>query len=104
MKEPVQKISNYTDNYLGKDRVEPKSYQGVQTFIGIRENNLTQVQLGTENLFTQILSNHNLNLAYKRVKANKGSYGVDKLSTENLLVWLRENRESLLESLENAKI
>ena len=99
----MQKISNYTDNYLGKDRVEPERYRGVQTFIGITENNLTEVHLGSENLLAQILSNHNLNLAYKRVKANKGSYGVDKLSTENLLGWLRENRESLLESLENGK-
>ena len=99
----MQKILNNTDNYLGKDRAEPEDYQGVQTFIGITENNLMEVYLGQENLLAQILSSNNLNLAYKRVKSNKGSYGIDKLSTENLLEWLRENKESLIESLENAK-
>ena len=41
----MQKISKYIDNYLGKDRTESESYQGVQTFIGITENNLMEVQL-----------------------------------------------------------
>ena len=45
MKEGMQKISKYIDNYLGKDRTESESYQGVQTFIGITENNLMEVQL-----------------------------------------------------------
>ena len=41
----MQKISKYIDNYLEKDRTESESYQGVQTFIGITENNLMEVQL-----------------------------------------------------------
>ena len=99
----MQKISNYTDSCLGKDRVELERYQGVQTFIGITENNLMEVPLERENLLAQILSSSNLNLAYRKVKANKGSYGIDKMSTENLLVWLRDNKESLTHSLENGK-
>lgn len=43
LKERMQKISNNFDNYLGKDRTESDSYQGVQTFIWITENNLTEV-------------------------------------------------------------
>lgn len=103
MKERMQKISNYMDSYLGNDRVELERYQGVQTFIGITENNLMEVPLERENLLAQILSSSNLNLAFKKVKANKGSYGIDKMSTENLLVWLRDNKESLTHSLENGK-
>ena len=45
MKERMQIISNNFDNYLEKDRTESDSYQGVQTFIGITENNLTEVHL-----------------------------------------------------------
>jgi RNA-directed DNA polymerase len=37
VKERMQKISNNFDNYLGKDRMESVSYQGVQTYIGITE-------------------------------------------------------------------
>ncbi|MFB3386323.1 reverse transcriptase domain-containing protein [Flavobacterium sp. LAR06] len=45
----------------------------------------------------------NMNLAYKRVRSNKGSFGIDKLSTEHLQEWLLEHKESLIESLENGK-
>ena len=79
----MQKISKHIDNYLEKDRTESESYQGVQTFIGITENNLMEVHFSSENLLAQILGSNNMNLAYKRVKSNKGSYGIDKLSTEN---------------------
>ena len=50
MKAGMQKISKYIDNYLGKDRTESESYQGVQTFIGITENNLMEVHFSSENL------------------------------------------------------
>ncbi|EKB05929.1 hypothetical protein HMPREF9711_00898 [Myroides odoratimimus CCUG 3837] len=41
----MQKISTIIDNYLENDRAEPDSYPGVQTFIGITENNLMEVRL-----------------------------------------------------------
>ncbi|WP_185963144.1 group II intron reverse transcriptase/maturase [Flavobacterium gawalongense] len=103
MKERMQKISNNFDNYLGNDRTESDSYQEVQTFIGITENNLTEVHLGQGKLLELILSPSNMNMAYKRVKSNKGSSGIDKLSTENLLEWLLEHKESLITSLEKGK-
>ncbi|APA90774.1 group II intron reverse transcriptase/maturase [Myroides sp. ZB35] len=99
----MQKISINRDNYLVKDRAEPDSYQGVQTYIGITENNLMEVRLGQGSLLELILSPNNLNLAYQKVKANKGSYGIDKLPTEELLPWLLHNRDSLVSSLENGK-
>ena len=54
LKERMQKISNNLDNCLGKDRTESDSYQGVQTFIGITENNLTEVHLGQGKLLELI--------------------------------------------------
>ncbi|WP_313139028.1 group II intron reverse transcriptase/maturase [Myroides sp.] len=99
----MQKISVNIDNYLDNDRAEPESYQGVQTFIGITENNLTEVRLGKIDTFEQILSPSNLNLAYKRVKANKGSHGIDKMSTGKMLEWLLVHKESLLSSLVNGR-
>ncbi|EHO10981.1 hypothetical protein HMPREF9714_01410 [Myroides odoratimimus CCUG 12901] len=95
----MQKISTSIDNYLENDRAEPDSYQGVQTFIGITENNLMEVRLGELDLLEQILSSSNLNLAYKRVKSNKGSHGIDKMSTDKMLEWLLVHKESLLSSL-----
>ena len=99
----MQKISRNRDNYLVKDRAEPDSYQGVQTYIGITENNLTEVRLGKIGTLEQILSPSNLNLAYKRVKSNKGSHGIDKMSTGKMLEWLLVHKESLLSSLVNGR-
>ncbi|WP_080694210.1 group II intron reverse transcriptase/maturase [Myroides odoratimimus] len=99
----MQKISVNIDNYLDNDRAEPESYQGVQTYIGITENNLTEVRLGKIDTLEQILSPSNLNLAYKRVKSNKGSHGIDKMSTGKMLEWLLVHKESLLSSLVNGR-
>ena len=54
-------------------------------------------------LMEMILSKDNLNRAYKKVKANKGASGVDKLSTEELGNYIRENREFILDSLRSRK-
>jgi len=57
----------------------------------------------TMELMEMILSKENLNRAYKKVKANKGASGVDKLSTDELGNYIRENREFILDSLRNRK-
>ena len=46
-------------------------------------------------LLERILSRENLNRAYKRVKTNKGAPGIDGMTVEQALPWLREHREEL---------
>lgn len=53
----------------------------------------------TLNLMEQICERSNLNRAYKRVKSNKGSCGVDGMSTLELFAWLSQNKEELIQSL-----
>jgi group II intron reverse transcriptase/maturase len=52
-----------------------------------------------ENLLERILSKGNLNLAYKRVKANKGSHGVDGMKVDELLSFLKRHGEALRQSI-----
>ena len=52
-------------------------------------------------LMEVILSKENLNRAYKKVVANKGASGVDKVSVEELGDYIRKNRESIVNSLRN---
>ncbi|NLM05978.1 MAG: group II intron reverse transcriptase/maturase, partial [Tissierellia bacterium] len=47
-------------------------------------------------LLERILDKDNMNLAYKRVKANKGAAGIDGITTEELLDHLKENKEKIL--------
>lgn len=54
-------------------------------------------------LLEQILSRDNLNLAFKRVYANKGASGVDGVTVEELFDYLRKNGSKLLEDIRNRK-
>ncbi len=50
-----------------------------------------------------ILSPMNLNKAYKKVKSNKGSGGVDGLSVDDLLPYLLEHKESIVNAIIQGK-
>lgn len=57
----------------------------------------------TEDLATDLLEKvclrANLNRAYKRVKSNKGSPGIDGMTIDELGDWIRGNKEQLIEGL-----
>ena len=46
----------------------------------------------TNELLEKILSKDNLNMAFKRVKANKGASGIDDMKVDELLQYLKEKR------------
>lgn len=52
-------------------------------------------------LMEVILTKENLNRAYKKVVANKGASGIDKVSVEELGSYIRENQETIISSLRN---
>lgn len=81
-----------------RDSAEHEEYAGAQS-IGNREVN---EQDGAD-LLERILSRENLNRAYKRVRANHGAPGIDGMTVEDALPWLREHREELLESIRLGK-
>lgn len=85
-------------NYPQRDSAEHKEYVGVQS-VGSQE---IAEQDGAD-LLERILSRDNLNRAYKRVRANKGAPGIDGMTVEDVLPWLREHREELLDSIRQGK-
>ena len=52
-------------------------------------------------LMERVCTQSNLNRAYKRVKSNKGSPGIDGMTVNELGDWIREHKEQLVQSLLN---
>lgn len=97
MKGRKQKISE--DTWLQRDRAEPEWHAGGQTYIWITENNFTNADKPNDGLLEQILSPLNLNKAYKRVKSNDGSGGIDKMEVESLRGYLVSHKGALIKSI-----
>ncbi len=95
----MQKILFDNNSCPQKTSTECERYEGVQTYIGIAENNFVEVQLTNESLLEEILSASNLNRAYKQVMRNKGAGGVDKMDLNNLLPYLKQHKDELLRTL-----
>lgn len=83
--------------------VELRAQVGMQTFMGITENGLTTIDHEKGGLLEFILSPSNLNLAYRQVKRNKGSGGIDRMEVEELLPYLRCHKDELIQSIHAGK-
>ena len=85
--------------------VEPRHNAGAQSNPSASESEKDDSERKGERLLETIVSRENLNLAYKRVKANGGSHGVDGMRTEELLPYLKQHgaalRQSILEGTYN---
>ena len=99
MKGRMQKTLSQVNDWSQRDRTESEWYEGVQTFMWMTEDNIVEVPFDKEHLLEVILSPNNLNKAYKAVVKNHGSGGVDNMSCEQLLPWLRSNKDELIRSL-----
>lgn len=80
-----------------------KEYAEVSTCQRIAENNRIITDFQTDRLLEKILQTDNLNKAYKKVKSNKGAGGVDGMSVDELLPFLRDNQRRLIQQLKEGK-
>ena len=83
------------DGFLQRDSVEHEGYAEAQS----AEQMETGEQDKASDLMEKILERSNLNKAYQRVKSNNGAPGIDGMTVEEALPWLKEHREELLESI-----
>lgn len=82
-----------------RDSVEHEEYAGARS-AGARES---RERDGADDLLGKILNRDNLNRAYKQVKSNHGAPGIDGMTVEAALPWLRDNRDELLQSIRDGK-
>ena len=85
--------------YLHGNRVELKSNVEVHSNSSMSNKGRNNVNEYSSDLLERILSRDNLNIAYKRVKANKGSHGIDGMTLDELLQYLKEHGQELRQSL-----
>ena len=93
----------HIEDYLQMVSAEQKEYAEVFAHQRIAENNDIITDFQTDKLIEKILSNDNLNQAYKKVKSNKGAGGGDGMNVEELLSYLRENGTQLKQQLMEGK-
>ena len=91
------------EGYPQKVSAEQREYAEAWAPPKITETDITDTNQQTEGLLELILTRDNLNRAYKQVKRNKGAGGIDGMQVDELLPYLRENQEKLLQSLRDGK-
>jgi len=89
----------HIEGYLQKDRVELEEYVGAPSISLTLEKQQNAENRYTDGLLERIIDRNNLNQAFKRVKTNKGSHGIDGMKVDELLQYLKENGDSLRQSL-----
>ena len=93
----------HIEDYLQMVSAEQKEYAEVFDYSKITEKSGVITDYWTDNLLELILRKDNLNQAYKRVKSNKGVGGVDGMQVDELLPYLRENQETLIQEIRYGK-
>ena len=86
-----------------KDSAEHESYAGAHDSERIAENNVTNANKSRERLLEAILGRDNMNKAFKRVRSNKGAHGVDGMTVDELLRYLKENGAQLRQAIQDGK-
>ncbi|WP_198023036.1 group II intron reverse transcriptase/maturase [Paenibacillus zanthoxyli] len=82
-----------------RNSVEHEGYAGARS----AETRESRERDGANDLLERILNRDNLNRAYKQVKRNHGAPGIDGMTVEAALPWLRENRDELLQSIRDGR-
>lgn len=93
----------HNEGYLQRVSAEQKEYVEASACSRIAENNHIITDFQTDKLMEQILQTNNLNKAFKKVKSNKGAGGVDGMSVDELLTFLKDNQEQLIQKLRDGK-
>ena len=93
----------HIEGYPRRVSAEQRENAEASAHTRIAENNNIITDFQTDRLLERILQRDNLNKAYKRVKSNKGAGGVDGMNVDELLTFLRDNKEHLLQKLREGK-
>lgn len=88
-----------SEGWTEEVELETRGNQGVSSVVSTLLNQKAKSKMCTEYLLEQIVDKQNIYKAYKRVKRNKGSHGIDGMGVDELLPYLQEHYSSLVQRL-----
>ena len=86
------RVIESTLGYPQKNRMESESYEGVQTYMDMKDGSLIAVQPNKDDLMSQILSPDNLNRAYLQVVRNKGEVLIEWILSNCFPIFMNTNQ------------
>lgn len=89
----------YKEDWSWQVEVELQETMGVHSISTAFKSGKDDGKLYTNKLLEEMLDSENLRLAFKRVKSNKGSHGVDGMKVDELPQYLKRNIVTLKKSL-----
>jgi len=90
-------------DYPPEAGVELRGKEGEHSYAPASAEGEDGNKVNTGRLLEKVLDRENLNLAYKRVKKNGGSHGVDGMKVEELLLYLKQHGDDLRQTLLEGK-
>lgn len=98
-KKCVESRQLHREGYLGEGRVELGGTTGARSISMASKKGRNGGNEYARGLLERILDSDNMNRAYKRVKSNKGSHGVDGMTVDELLQYLKQNGDPIKQSI-----
>lgn len=98
-KKCVESRQLHREGYLEEARVELGGPTGARSISMASKKGRNGGNEYARGLLEKILDSDNMNRAYKRVKSNKGSHGVDGMTVDELLQYLKQNGDQIKQSI-----
>ena len=98
-KKCVESRQLHKEDYLQENRVELEGNVGVRSISSTSDKEENDGNGYAKGLLEEILDRDNMNRAYKRVKSNKGKHGIDGMTVDELLPFLKENGDQIKKAI-----
>ncbi|MCK5103105.1 MAG: hypothetical protein KAR17_09825 [Cyclobacteriaceae bacterium] len=92
-------FKNNKEGYLQETRVELGGNAGARSISTTSKGGENDDNEYREGLLGKILEPDNLNIAYRKVKAKRGSHGADGMTVDELLPFLKQNGNQIKQAI-----
>ena len=102
-REIPRKQTTSHEDYFQDRRLEARDNGKVPSILSASDNRRNSEKVYANNLMEKILVRDNMNQAYRQVVRNKGKHGIDGMTVDELLPYLKENGNQLRKDILQGK-